>query len=299
MIVYRHIRRLGYASALIAGVALSANSWAQSASACHMSLTYAPVPPPAAVPGLTMTGIGLLGAAFAVVAWRNRRRAGFSKLMAVTLMSGVALFSVLGGDSFVSTVRAAAPYELSHPPGGTLADALIAFSSPSPLVTVTNTSGIRQRIISNGNALETGTCTVGAELAAGATCTTQAVCPVPVAATAPTTNCSLDDRIGYYAKDNSTEVSYSNNWSAYAPVVESVPEFVPVISGVNTQLTYQRITDIPTYEVGFLTNSTDLASGTATITSTLPSGYFFSDTQTSTKQWTFPYYCWSQSSGET
>ena len=158
--------------------------------------------------------------------------------MAVTLAVGAAFFSVAGADSVVSSVRAAAPYEFSNPSGGTVTDNAITFASPSPLVTVTNTSGVRIRIATNGNPSDTGTCAVGSQLALGASCTTQAVCPVPVVAEAPTTVCPNlpGTAISEFSNYLSSPDSSSGRWFIYAPTIQTEPTFNPAISGITTAI---------------------------------------------------------------
>ena len=292
----RNLRRLGGASMWASGLVWNTAAWAQSASSCQISLAYTPVPAAVAVPSLTLFGVGVLGSALAVVAWRSRSKHGVNRLLAVALAVGAVFFSVAGADSVVSSVRAAAPYEFSNPAGGAVTDNTIVFASPSPLVTVTNTSGVRVRINTNGNASDTGTCTVGSELAPGATCTTQAACPVPVAvAAAPITACNYDALISTYVRD-----SMGGSFYVYAPKMEQAPSFNPGIAGISTNFTYVRGVTVPQHDAnGELTNGEALGSGTATVTSTAPSGYFFPDTGSSTKTWSFPYICWNQDGGIT
>lgn len=291
------LRYLRHVLALSSGFIYSASAWAQSAAACQISVDYLPVAAPAPVPSLTGSGLLVLGGAFAVLAWRHRRKTGVNRLMAVGLMSGAALFAAMGGDSLVSAVKAAAPYEFSNPSGGSVIDTSIPFASPPPVINITNTSGRRIKITSNGNLADTGTCTAGSELAVGASCTTQAVCPITMIAQAPPTlTCDMDNRIGYYAKDNSMPVSSDNNWSVFAPKIDTPPAFNPAAPGISTAITFVQATNVPIYVGGYLSNAPELTSVGATITSTSPPGYIFGDTQTNTMSWEIPIdYCWSQS----
>lgn len=171
-------------TALAGAAAADAPAWAQSM--CQISLGYAPVvtsspPGPTAVPGLGMTSIGLLVATMGVAVWRKNRIAGRNgrQFLSVALLASAGLLLTQGADGLVQSVRAAGPYELSNPMGGTLAFNDIPASTPAPTITVTNTSGVALRITQNANGNETGTCIPGMALAPNGSCTTQAVCPMP------------------------------------------------------------------------------------------------------------------------
>ena len=158
--------------------------WAQtSAAACQISLGYSPVatiPPPVitSVPSLTMVGVGILAMLVGVSAWKYGGKNARRKVLSALLVTGASISIFTGGDALITAVKAAGPYEFDNAAGGSVIDTNIIFSSPSPLITVTNTSGSPIKITTNGNTTESGTCTVGAELAAGGSCTTQAICPV-------------------------------------------------------------------------------------------------------------------------
>ena len=279
----------------------SSVAWAQDASnSCQIALGYSPIvvvpPPSTAVPGLTIAGIGLLTGLFVAVAWRNKHKGGFGRFMSIGLLAGVSMLSVCGGDALITAVRAAGPYEFSNAAGGSLTDTTITFASPAPLITVTNTSGARIKITSNGNSLETGTCAVGAELAAGGSCTTQAVCPIvtPVQiASEPTFTCDgtspLDTYSWTYAA-NGTNTTIIN----YAPVTDAAPVFDPSPSGITTAFTYTRTATLPIYDPnGEVSNGAELGAGLITLTATAPQGYGFGADLASTKSWTSPYSCQS------
>lgn len=288
---------------VIAALSASA-SWAQDASySCQMALGYSPVaavPPPTAVPGLTTVGIGVLAALLGAVAWRNRHKGGFSRFMAVGLVAGAAMLSLAGGDSLITAVRAAGPYEFSNAIGGSVTDSTITFASPSPLITVTNTSGSRIKITSNGNTSESGTCAVGAELPAGGSCTTQAVCPVitPVQiATEPTFTCDSTtplDAYSWVSVGTATNVAIIN----YAPVIDVAPVFDPALSGITTEFSYLRAATQPIYNVdNEVSNAAELGAGVITLTATAPPGYGFGSDLASTKTWTSPYSCQTTATG--
>ena len=128
-------------------------------------------------------------------------------MMAVVGMAGALGLSALGGGSLVEAVRAAGPYEFSNAAGGTVADSGVAYADPAPVLTVTNTSGVRIRITANGNATETGTCALNQELAPGASCTTQAYACTPPAqpllvinsTAAPAIGCTFSPALNTYA----------------------------------------------------------------------------------------------------
>ncbi|MBB6577728.1 hypothetical protein HNP33_001785 [Comamonas odontotermitis] len=283
-------------------LASSSSTWAQStAGACEIALGYAAVaaPPavtPTAVPGLTLLGIGILGGLFAAITWRNRHKGGFNRLMSVALMSGAALLSVAGGDSLVNVVRAAGPYEFSSATGGTVADTQVAYADPAPMLTVTNTSGGRIKITSNGNASETGTCTVNAELAPGASCTTQAFActpPPPVVQeimilAAPTFTCDYSTILTTYPQSNTS--ASGGTLTVNPPVLDAAPSFD--INGVTTASTFTRNATQAAYASnGMISNTNDLISGIFTVIATAPAGYGFGASLSSTTTWDLPFSC--------
>lgn len=281
-------------------LASSSSAWAQStAGACEITLGYAavaapPVMAPTAVPGLTLLGVGILGALFAAITWRNRHKGGFNRLMSVALMSGAAVLSVAGGDSLVNVVRAAGPYEFSSPTGGTVADTQVAYADPAPVLTVTNTSGGRIKITSNGNASETGTCTVNSELAPGASCTTQAFActpPPPVVQqieilSPPTPDCDYNTVIETY-EASATGI---NTVVASPPRIGTPPTFDT--TGVAVTSTYTRnATQAIFGPNGLIPNANDLITGTLSVTATAPAGFGFGPGLLNTFSWDLPYVC--------
>lgn len=148
--------------------------------ACQVSLGYVAAALPAApVPGLTSVSMAVLAALLGGLAWHSQRTRRGAKAWAVALWASAGMLGVQGGDGLVQAVRAAGPYEFTNPAGGTVTDATIPYAIPTPLLTVTNTSGVPVTITSNTNPAETGTCTVGATIASGSSCTTAAVCLAP------------------------------------------------------------------------------------------------------------------------
>lgn len=281
-------------------LATSSSAWAQSAAGlCEISLGYAavaapPVMTPTAVPGLTLLSIGILGGVVATFAWRRRHKGGFNRLMSVALMTGAAVLSVAGGDSLVNVVRAAGPYEFSGSTGGTVADAQVTYADPAPILTVTNTSGGRIKITSNGNASETGTCMVNAELAPGASCTTQAFACTPPPTVVqqievlspPAPDCDSNTVIGTYE----ASASGINNVVASSPIIGSQPTFDT--NGVAVTSTYTRnATQAIFGPNGSIPNAGDLISGTLSVTATAPAGFGFGPGLSNTFSWELPYTC--------
>ncbi len=231
------LERLG---GLVLGFGSSLLAWAQSVpNACGVATGYAPLSAPvpavvSAVPGLTFGGVGLLAAvlAFAAFKYRGQMRAG--RMLCALLAAAAMTAFVTSADSLVTVVRAAAPFELSNANGGTLADAQVPFASPSPLVSISNTSGQRIRIVSNGKSSETGTCVVGTELALGESCTTQAVCPVVVPiqiAADPEVACDSNtplDSFSWAANDGGS----SGTVVDFAPTLATPPSVNPSMSGM-------------------------------------------------------------------
>ncbi|QIL80751.1 midcut-by-XrtH protein [Diaphorobacter sp. HDW4A] len=288
------LTRVTMATLATAGVSAS---WAQQVSnACQISLGYAPVPVPPAtdvssVPGLTMSGIGLLAVLFGFVGWKLSGKNGSRKLLSVFLIAGALTTFFLSSESIV---RAAGPYEFSDVNGGVLTDTQIAFATPSPLITVTNSSGKRMRITTNGNSVETGTCIIGSELAPGASCTSEAVCPVVVpvqVASDPTLRCDTTSQIDSYTWA-ATDGTSNGSVIDYQPVLDTSPVTTPAVPSLSVSFSYTRSADQPEYDAnGVMTNITALGSGTATIIATAPQGYGFGSALNPTQTWTLPYTC--------
>ncbi|MBB6579200.1 hypothetical protein HNP33_003310 [Comamonas odontotermitis] len=279
-------------------LAASPPAWAQStAGTCEIALGYAavalsPVGTPAAVPGLTLLGVGVLGVLFAAIAWRGRQKSGLNRLMSVTLMASGAVLSVAGSDSLLNVVRAAGPYEFTSSTGGSISDAQVPYADPAPVLTVTNTSGGRIKITSNGNASETGTCTVNAELAPGASCTTQAFActpPPPViqqieVQSLPAQDCDYGTVIGSY------DMGGINSVTAYLPLLVTPPTFD--VSSVTVTSAYTRnATQAIFGPGGSIPNANDLITGTLSVTATAPTGYGFGVSLADSFTWGLPYTC--------
>lgn len=166
-------RVAGSTLAVLGTALVSAPAWA----ACEFSLGYSPASSP--VPGLTVASVAVLGATLGALAWSKRSRmAGAGrKFLLLAAWSSTGLLAVQTGDGLVQAVNAAPPYAFSNPAGGTVADSNLPDSTTS--VSVSNTSGVPVRIVSNSNANAPGSCQPGAVIAPNGSCTTNALCPEP------------------------------------------------------------------------------------------------------------------------
>ncbi|WP_423456562.1 midcut-by-XrtH protein [Ottowia sp. VDI28] len=166
----------------LAAIGLAGFSMSAHAQSCGISVGYQAAVSNniSSVPSLGTLGLAALAAALGILAWRKRhtldREGGIRKWMPAVLLTLAGILGMQGGNGFIQSVRAAGPYEFSSATGGTVEDLNMAYEEPSPFITITNSSGKRIRISSNANPDETGTCVVGAEIAPGSSCTTQAVC---------------------------------------------------------------------------------------------------------------------------
>lgn len=277
--------------ATIVGAVSALPALAQTAvNACQISLAYAPVAlppvvvvPPApivsAVPGLGMVGVAALVAVIGIVAWR-KRPAGGHKALSIALMAGAALLATQGGGSVIQAVRAAAPYTFSNVAGGTVADADVAFAQPATLLTVTNSTSVPITITSNANGSETGSCTVGTQVAPGGSCTTQAVCPVLKLITItqpPAAMCgSADEDI----LATQPPGQFGGGYTVFRPVFDSASLVIdPVTPAPTIDFSYVAKFVIPPGQESTVTDQqkNDAGSGTTSITLTPPTGYGFDD----------------------
>ena len=275
-----------------------------SASLCNMSLAYAPVlaqVPAAAlpVPTLTVLSLGILSAAVGVVAW-SKASSAKKKMLSVAVMGAALGLSALGGNGLVQEVRAAGVYAFSNAQGGVVADAEIAYADPAPVFTISNTTGVKLKIVSNANAQEAGTCVADAELAPGASCTATAVCPTPpVVAPAlveltvlqePTVGCDgTKPRL-----PSISNVSLPNgiifSAAAFTPIPGDPPELdaavtlaAPTFNYVPNAMNWGSASATEPYD------SVNVRSGTATVTYAAPQGYGFGPTLASSQTWTLLY----------
>lgn len=284
-------------TAAAAAWAASTAALAQASNAVRtVSLGYvaATVVPPAgavsAVPGLSMLGLGALTAGLAFMAWRNQKVGRMAnKALSISLMVGAGWVAVHGGDSLIQSVRAAGPHEFSASNGGTVSDSNVAFANPASLLTVSNTSGGRIRITSNANSAETGTCTVGSELAPGASCTTQAVCPQPITITGdPKTDCINDPNswVEIISSDNAALTTINH---VTAPFIDpaSPPWYTPSSTPVTTAISVAPTNVTPVFDAqGILLNLNERFEVTMTVTAA--SGYAFDPNGATTVTRTLP-----------
>lgn len=160
---------------------LASSAWAQVPDTCSVSLSYVPTitsgSAASAVPSLTFFGTAILGTLIAGLAWRHRKKGTMSRIIGVIGLGAAASLLAIASSPMVNTVRAAGPYELSNPAGGTLTDDSVLSSEAAVPLVVTNTSGVPLRITALNNAAQAGTCSVGSQLAPAASCTVFALCP--------------------------------------------------------------------------------------------------------------------------
>ena len=298
-----------------------------SASLCNLSLAYAPVlaqVPAAAlpVPTLTVLSLGILSAAVGVVAW-SKASSAKKKMLSVAVMGAALGLSALGGNGLVQEVRAAGVYAFSNAQGGVVADAEIAYADPAPVFTISNTTGVKLKIVSNANAQEAGTCVADAELAPGASCTATAVCPTPPVVTPPvvtppvvtppvtppvvtpplielkvdaepTIQCDrTTQRIPMRYRKGDESTSGTSHWTwAYTPLLNTPPVFEPAVTVDVSDLT------ITPNAQDWVPGSPDLfenlnydqvISGVGVMTATAPAGYGFGPTLAPTITWSLPY----------
>ncbi len=288
-----------------------------SASLCNLSLAYAPVlaqVPAAAlpVPTLTVLSLGILSAAVGVVAW-SKASSAKKKMLSVAVMGAALGLSALGGNGLVQEVRAAGVYAFSNAQGGVVADAEIAYADPAPVFTISNTTGVKLKIVSNANVQEAGTCVADAELAPGASCTATAVCPTPPVVTPPvvtppvtpplieltveaepTIQCDTKtERIPqrYKMGDASTDNASYFAW-AYTPLLNSPPVFDPAVTVDVSDLTLTPNAQdwVPGSPDLFKNlNYDQVTSGVGVMTATAPAGYGFGPTLAPTITWLLPY----------
>lgn len=276
-----------------------------AAGFCDLALSYAPaavVPPVVGaatpVPTLAVLSVGILSAALGVVAW-SKAKAGSGKALSIVVLAASAGLALHGGQGLVHEVRAAAPYNMDTAAGGSVADNAIAYASPAPTITVTNTTGVRLKIVSNGNAAESGTCAVGAEVAPGASCTATPVCTPPAQPLAqmtpstPVLGCSSTDVAFSFDR-------YNNGTAGTLSVMKPAPTvtFTPDPPATTWTMAYTNPTTTPTYDAsGTVNNLADLGVTNVTVTATAPQGYGFGPNLEPTWTWSGSTYCGPQPNG--
>ena len=301
------------AAVVVVGAGFAPAVMAQaSASLCNLSLAYAPVlaqVPAAAlpVPTLTVLSLGILSAAVGVVAW-SKASSAKKKMLSVAVMGAALGLSALGGNGLVQEVRAAGVYAFSNAQGGVLADAEIAYADPAPVFTISNTTGVKLKIVSNANAQEAGTCVADAELAPGASCTATAVCPTPPVVTPPVTppvvtpalvelTAQQDPTVGC---DTTTTRIPSIDFRAmpggafytahaYTPVPGDPPLLAPDVSLGSPIFSYTPNAENWGTDSANYFDTANVTSGVATVTYAAPQGYGFGPTLEPSQTWTIPY----------
>lgn len=292
------------AAVVVVGAGFAPAVMAQaSASLCNFSLAYAPVlaqVPAAAlpVPTLTLLSLGILSAAVGVVAW-SKASSAKKKMLSVAVMGAALGLSALGGNGLVQEVRAAGMYAFSNAQGGVVADAEIAYADPAPVFTISNTTGVKLKIVSNANAQEAGTCAAGAELAPGASCTATAVCPTPPVVTPalveltaqqdPTVGCDTTTTripsIDFRAMPGGA--FYTAH--AYTPVPGDPPLLAPDVSLGSPIFTYTPNAENWGPDSANFFDTDNVTSGVATVTYAAPQGYGFGPALEPSQTWTIPY----------
>ena len=285
---------LQFKNIAVAASAFAASVWAQS---CEISVGYASAASVVSpVPGLSLTGMGLLAAGIGIAIWRKGRNTNLNRALSIGVISGAVALSTIGGESLV---RAAGPYEFINPSGGIVADAAVPYASPASMISISNTSGQRIRITSNGNSSDPGTCLAGSQLAAGDSCTTQAfACKLQKieVVSEPAVSCDINTQIAAY-QTNDDDIS-QGFLRIYAPVISTQPTFS--IPSVPTEITYSVVHTTPIYSAShFLMNNNQLTMVNYTITATAPVGYGFDDALTPTKTWVNTTSCWTQDPANT
>ena len=279
---------------LAAGAGASWSAMAQAAAGmCELAVGYAPLsvvtPPVAAaatpVPTLAVLSVGILSAALGVVAW-SKTKAGSGKAMSVVLLAASAGLALQGGQGLVREVRAAAPYNMDKAAGGTLSDSTIPYASPAPTLTLTNTTGVPLKITSNGNAADTGTCTVGSTVAPGGTCTAVPVCTAPSTAL-QRIDMTEDPQVGcnpgvqpelLRGVDVSSFFGPGGIFKVYKPITQD-PVFSPAspIVEVYLRMALLNPNGQPIYDASTqsLSNQAELANTRVNMIATAPAGYGF------------------------
>ena len=259
-----------------------------------------PVPVSAlAVPGLDVLGVCVLAGLVGYVAWRKRKSGGF-RALSVVLMMGAAGLATQGSDGWIQAVRAANPFNMDIPSGGTVTSTVNWADIPTPQTIVNNTN-VRMKILSNANNSETaaGSCAVDAEIAPGESCTTQAVCTpllnVLSIVEAPTVGCSSSKRLAEYRTLEDPESRITRIYNAFIPFVINPPQVDPLLT---PEPSVELVSYVPEVENWALNDAgTDLETenldavgrGTATVTATAPEGYVFESTLAPTYTWTQAY----------
>ena len=272
-------RSIGNSLALLGGAGLALPSMAQTTGACSISLGYAPVATAvsvAPVPSVTTLGVLALSAIVAgvgVVKFKSTRN---KALMGLALAA-----TCLGVVPSDGRAQATVAYVFNLATGGVFSDSTIPYTATPALQAVTNTSGVPQRIVSNANAADSGTCLVGAVIAPGASCTTMPTCTAPAllqmdVVSAPVISC--DDSGAPVA----TYLFPGGNAAAWPLHMESAPTFSPAAPAPNVSFSS---TSYPATLQGPPTPLDDELRMTGTVTAVAPAGYGFGPLLNPTVSW--------------
>ena len=281
---------------LTVGLGASWSAMAQAAAGfCKLDLAYAPLASP--VPTLATLSVGILTAAVGVVAWA-KAKPGSGKALSVAVLAAAAAMTMQGGQGLMREVQAAAPYAFSNAQGGTVSDTSIPYASPAPLLTISNTTSVPLKIVRNGNAADTGSCAVGAQLAPGASCTATPICLQTISmVNEPVLQCDyeLPERAEPKASYRLSKDAESFGLSVYDVTVTTKAVFSPVepvpVNGVVTSSWPHTVPLFKAEPPYYLDNMDDLGIVETTITYTAPSGYGFGTSLSPSLTWTNTQQC--------
>ena len=287
-------RRIGNSLALLGGAGLALPSMAQTTAACSISLGYAPVATAvsvAPVPTVTTLGVLALSAIVAGVGAVKFKSARNKALMGLALAA-----TCLGVVPSDGRAQAAVAYVFNLATGGVFSDSAIPYTATPALQAVTNTSGVPQRIVSNANATDSGTCLVGAVIAPGASCTTMPSCTAPALlqmdAIDPVVSCDTSAAAVY------SRPIPSGNIVGWPLRMETAPVFSPAAPVPVVTFNNPSYPDPAALTVDGGGNPTQLNVDlqlTGVVTAVAPAGYGFGPALEPTKTWQFPLLCYSVS----
>ena len=264
---------------------------------CSISLGYAPLVTVSAatpVPSFTTLGIVALSVVVACVGLMKFKSMRGKALMTAGLIA-TASFGIHQGDGLIREARAAVAYVFDSPTGGTVADAAVPYADPAVLQTLTNTSGVAVRIVSNANPADTGTCQVGSTIPAGGSCTTLPACTPPATPvllqmdviTPPSVVCAGSQTLLASWPPPPPYTGSNSNLTGTAMSLLQPPEFSPASPAPTVTFTPPPAYPPVTFNsAGQPTNLPQVrAPRTATVNATAPSGYGFGPSLEQTLTW--------------
>ncbi|MGF6212859.1 midcut-by-XrtH protein [Comamonas sp. 4034] len=284
--------------AFAGGVGFPLSTLAQAVQgSCAISLGYAPLAVASTatpVPSVTTLGVVALSAVVACVGLIKFKSTRCKALMTAGLIA-TASFGIHQGDGLIREARAAVAYVFDSPTGGTVADAALPYADPAALQTLTNTSGVAVRIVSNANSADTGTCQVGSTIPAGGSCTTLPACtppPTPVllqmdVVTPPSVVCDGNQVILAAWGPPPPKRGTNSELAGEGMLMAQPPTFSPAApSPVVTFTPPPPYLSLLFDGAGQPTNLAEArAPRTATVTAVAPSGYGFGPNLESTLTW--------------